>query len=71
MQTGTTKFVKSDKGYGFIKRDDGQGDLFFHVKQVVGDLFAELKPGDPVQFDIEPPKGPNAKGPRAINVQRA
>lgn len=71
MQTGTVKFVKSDKGYGFIKRDDGQGDLFFHVKQCVGDVFPELKPNDAVQFEIEPPKGANAKGPRAINVQRS
>jgi cold shock CspA family protein len=68
VPTGTVKFVKPDKGYGFIKT--ANGDLFFHAKQTLSDLFTELKSGDPVQFEIEPPKE-NSKGPRAINVQRA
>ena len=58
---------KMDKGYGFIKSDEMEKDVFFHAKELVGVMFDELNEGDAVTFEVaEGPKGLNA-----VNVQRA
>ncbi len=57
----------TDRGFGFITPDDGQKDVFFHAKDLVGAEFNDLREGDMVSFDIV--QGP--KGPAASNVQRA
>ncbi|MCU0678498.1 MAG: cold shock domain-containing protein [Candidatus Pacebacteria bacterium] len=58
---------KTDKGFGFIKPDDGGNDVFFHAQNVVDGVFDELNEGDKVTFEIE--QGP--KGPAAKDVRRA
>ena len=60
-----------DKGYGFIKMDDGS-EIFFHFSAMTGtdeeksELFKQLEQGDNVEFDDieEGPKGKNAVGVR-------
>jgi cold shock CspA family protein len=37
---------KTDKGFGFIKPDDGGKDVFFHAQNVVDGLFDELAEGE-------------------------
>ncbi len=64
--TGTIKTL-TDKGYGFISREGEAKDLFFHSKNLNGVMFAELKVGDAVSFDVEE----GQKGPAAVNVTRA
>jgi CspA family cold shock protein len=60
MQEGTIARL-TDKGFGFIKRDGQEKDLFFHSNELVGVSFDELREGDKVTFEIaESPKGPNA-----------
>ena len=40
-----------DRGFGFIERDDGADNLFFHINAVVNaDV---IKRGDRVSFQIE------------------
>lgn len=58
---------KRDNGYGFIKPDSGDKDVFFHAQALVDVAFDDLQEGDMVTFDVE--QGP--KGPAATNVRRA
>jgi len=58
----------TDRGFGFITPDDGDGkDVFFHANAIEGMHFDELREGDAVTFEME--SGP--KGPSAANVARA
>lgn len=61
--TGLIKRIVGDRGFAFIRGDDGQ-DYFFHHSGVdpAGRSFAELVEGDRVEFAIEnvSPKGPRA-----------
>jgi len=58
---------KRDEGYGFIKPETGDKDVFFHASALEKVEFDDLQEGDVVSFDIE--EGP--KGPAAVNVDRA
>ena len=59
MQTGT--IARLNNGYGFITREGEDKDLFFHVNELHGTEFDNLREGDQVQFEVgEGPKGPNA-----------
>ena len=63
MAEGTIKRL-TDKGFGFI--DSGTGkDLFFHMSNLEGVSFDELREGQQVTFE----KGEGPKGPRAENVR--
>jgi CspA family cold shock protein len=61
------KWFNNQKGYGFITRDDGSGDVFVHYSAVVGDGFKSLAEGDKVEFDVVD----SDKGPKAANVHKA
>jgi CspA family cold shock protein len=58
---------KSDKGFAFIRRDDGESDVFIHRSAFArpGD-WDSLRDEDRLEFSIED-KG---KGPRAKDVTR-
>jgi len=62
MSTGTIKTIVAGKPFGFIAREGGAKDLFFHQNDVVGVSFGELKEGDTVTFEeVAGEKGPSAK----------
>jgi len=63
---GTVKFFNSDKGYGFIKPDDGSRDVFVHVSAVTRSGLTTLNEGQRVSFDIESDN--RGKGPKAVNL---
>ena len=66
MSQGVIKKLISDKGFGFITRDDGD-DLFFHHSSVEGGQFESLREGQTVEFTVgQGPKGPAAEVVRTI-----
>mgnify|MGYP006282076951 CR=1 FL=1 len=61
-ETGTVKWFNAGKGYGFIERDNGEGDVFVHYSAINGTGFKTLDAGDRVEFDVvESEKGPQAQ----------
>ncbi|MGW4032869.1 cold-shock protein [Streptomyces sp. NPDC004838] len=50
MPTGKVKWFNSEKGFGFLSRDDG-GDVFVH-SSVLPDGLDSLKPGQRVEFGV-------------------
>lgn len=67
--TGTVKFFNTEKGYGFIRPDDGGRDVFVHVSAVTRSGLTSLAEGQRVSFEVEPDK--RGKGPKAIDLQLA
>jgi cold shock protein len=65
-QTGTVKFFNTERGYGFVKPDDGGRDVFVHITAVEGAGLKTLSEGQRISFDVEPDK--KGKGPKAVNL---
>ena len=65
MSTGIVKWFSEEKGYGFIKPDDGSKHLFAHFSQIQGQGFKTLKENQKVTFDITD----GAKGKQASNIR--
>jgi len=64
MATGTVKWFNSEKGFGFISREEGD-DVFVHFSAIQGDGYRSLDEGQKVEFDV----GPGKKGEEARNVR--
>lgn len=61
MQEGTIARLVAEKGFGFIKRENEEKDLFFHSNELQNVKFEELHDGDKVTFEVaDSPKGLNA-----------
>jgi len=61
--TGTIARKVEDRGFGFIKGDDGK-DYFFHRSGCITS-YDQLGRNQPVQFEVEK----SDKGPRATEVE--
>jgi CspA family cold shock protein len=66
-QQGTVKFFNADKGYGFIKPDDGGRDIFVHITAVERAGLQSLNKGQRVSYEIEANK--KGKGPNAVDLR--
>ena len=66
MPTGTVKWFKNEKGYGFITGEDGN-DVFVHFSAIQMDGYKTLTEGQKVSYEVT--QGP--KGPQATNVRPA
>lgn len=65
--SGTIKFFDVNKGYGFIKPDDGGRDIFVHITALEAIGLQSLTEGQRITYEIEPDK--KGKGPKAVNLQ--
>jgi CspA family cold shock protein len=65
-QKGIVKFFNSEKGYGFIRPEDGGSDLFVHISAVSQSGLVSLEQGQVVGYELEPDK--KGKGPKAVNL---
>lgn len=64
MTTGTVKWFNSEKGFGFIAREDGD-DVFVHFSAIEGTGYKSLEEGQKVEFEV----GPGRKGDEARDVR--
>jgi len=62
---GTVTRLQHEKGYGFIRPESREPDLFFHRSALRGFLFEELREGFRVTYEDEP----SERGPRATDVR--
>jgi CspA family cold shock protein len=62
---GMVKWFDSRKGFGFIEKEDGSGDVFVHFTDLVGEGYRTLREGERVKFEI----AESPKGAKAINVE--
>ncbi len=61
MKEGTVKFFNEAKGFGFIKMNDSDQDVFVHSTNLIDNI----REDDRVQFDVEQ----GEKGLSAIKVR--
>ncbi len=62
---GKVKWFDEKKGFGFIERADGKGDVFVHFSDIQGGGFRTLHEGDAVEFSLMQ----SERGPKAANVK--
>jgi CspA family cold shock protein len=62
MKTGTIKFFNNAKGFGFIKDDESNEEIFIHVTGLVD----QVREADRVSYDVRDGK----RGINAFNVKK-
>jgi len=68
LENGTVKWFDSEKGFGFIQRDNGGKDVFVHYRQINNDGYdrVSLNEGQIVSFEVTE----GDRGPQAENVSK-
>ncbi len=61
---GTVQWFSRVKGYGFIRPDGQEEDVFVHYSVINGDGYRNLSKGQRVEFAMED----TPKGPQAVDV---
>ena len=61
---GTVQWFSRVKGYGFIRPDGQEEDVFVHYSAIQGDGYRNLNEGQRVEFTMED----TPKGPQAVDV---
>jgi len=66
VPAGRIKMISPDRGFGFVRGDDGS-EAFFHRTELTSVDFDSLEEGESVTFEVVD----SPKGPRARNLQKA
>ena len=67
MAQGKVKWFDSKKGYGFIKDNDTEKDIFLHVTSLEKSKLRVLKENQEIEFEIQEEKGKL----QAVNLKRS
>jgi CspA family cold shock protein len=67
VATGILKVFKPDKGFGFIRQDEGGDDVFVHVSAAERSGLSTLSEGMRLGFDVETDR--KTGKPRAANLR--
>ena len=67
MGKGTIRTLVSDRGFGFITKEQG-GDIFFHRSELQGADYSSLREGQQVEFEVG--QGRDSR-PQAVKVRMA
>ena len=62
---GNVKMFNKEKGFGFIRTEEGN-DVFFHYSALLVEGFKTAEPGEAVEFEVED----SDRGPRAKNIRK-
>lgn len=65
MAVGKVKWFNNAKGFGFIREEGKDDDIFAHFSTITMDGYKTLKAGQEVEFDLS--EGP--KGLHATNIK--
>ena len=60
--TGTVKFFNGERGYGFIKPDDGGRDVFVHITAVERAGIGRLNEGQKIGYELMTERGKTNAG---------
>ncbi len=61
-ETGTVKWFNPEKGFGFIQRDNGEGDVFVHHSEIRVSGYRTLEDNQRVEFTV-------AQGQKGLQAQ--
>ncbi|HEC53943.1 MAG TPA: cold-shock protein [Gammaproteobacteria bacterium] len=61
MATGSVKWFNTEKGFGFIKPDDGSDDVFVHFSGIIAEGFKTLEENQKVSYVL-------ANGPKGLQA---
>lgn len=67
MPIGTVKFFNTAKGFGFIRPENGDKDVFVHISAVERAGLGTLKEGQRVSYEVVTDRGK----PAAANLKAA
>ena len=68
---GRVKKLVPDRGFGFVRGDDGK-EVFFHRSGLGANDYDALSEGDIVEYVVqEGPRGPRAENVRAVGADGA
>ena len=62
---GTVQWFSRVKGYGFVRPDGEEEDVFVHYSAIHGEGYRNLNEGQRVEFTVED----TPKGPQAVDVE--
>jgi CspA family cold shock protein len=68
MATGTVKWFNATKGYGFITPENGDKDIFVHIRAVQSSGMNDLAEGQKIRFEIQDDKRDNNRK-SAVNLE--